>query len=268
MMRLKIPVKHPVILQDRENKREGKQDLDRRNYNFKKIPVHSASDVCVYCFLAACTAGTGSSSGAQCKESFCDSGPHQDTEASECIRKGDMEQFKCENSGGKQHRNCDRKACGKLCDYSKVSGKSISMYGESVSHRHRMDAELSAEKKRTCQKPGTCGSGGQFLHRVLDQCIHGVCPAEDGQQRNRRFHSTGLDDAVREADRELQTIGGSCVCWLQRYWGRKKRKDHGGSGMPVSETAESKASGCTDLLYFHCAVDQTMESVEGESNLQ
>lgn len=79
--------------QDHENQREGKQDLDRGNYNFKEIPVHSASDVYVYCFLAVCTAGTGSSSGAQCKESFCDSGTYQNTEASECVREGDMEQF-------------------------------------------------------------------------------------------------------------------------------------------------------------------------------
>ena len=78
-----------------------------------------------------------------------------------------------------------------------------------------MDAELSAEKKRTCQKPGTCGSGRQFLHRVLDQCIHGVCSVENGQQRNRRFNNTGLDDTVREADRELQTISGSRIRWVQ-----------------------------------------------------
>ena len=124
------------------------------------------------------------------------------------------------------------------------------------------------KKKRTCQKPGTCGSGRQFLHRVLDQCIHGVCSVENGQQRNRRFNNTGLDDTVREADRELQTISGSRIRWVQRYCRRKKRKGYGGSGLPAFETAENKASGCADLLYFHCAVDQTMESVEGESNLQ
>ena len=127
----------------------------------------------------------------------------------------------------------------------------------------------SAEKKRTCREPGyVCVLAGSSYIEYWTSASTAFAPLKTV---NNGIGGSTIQDSiitVREADRELQTISGSRIRLRpDDIAGGKSGKATAAQACLLFETAENKASGCADLLYFHCAVDQTNRDLWKENQI-